>query len=477
MQYLIRPQGEISLKSRPVRAKFCALLSRNILAALKTQGIEAKITEFWDHLLLESERTDIAPIIKNIFGITYICPIIAVCKPNLADIFATVPQIFGPLVAGKTFGVRVKSLKKIGQSNSELAKNLGSELYALSAGVDLTNPQVWCHLRIAHDQVLFFIEKIEGAHGLPISSGGRALCLMSGGFDSPVAAWQILKRGIELDFLLCNLAGSEQIADVQRVTKELCSRWAFGYTPKFYVTDFQPLLDNLKSSTGSRYWQVILKRLMYQAGEAIAQKTGAVCLVTGEALGQVSSQTLHNLRAIEDAVKIPILRPLVAWDKEDIIELSRKVGTHDLSASIQEHCSLAKKNLSTQCSVETAQDCHNALDKSLIEQAITNTQNLPIYGPIITQNFYIDHVPQDAVVIDVRSAQAYKAWHYPEAVHLEFEHLLKICQKLPADKTYVIYCPISIQSVVAAEIMQKNGLQAYSFKGGSAALMKLTAAI
>lgn len=473
MLYLIRPQAEISLKSSQVRAKFLSLLARNIRIALKAQGVAAKISEHWDHLSVESDSPNVVSAVKQVFGIAIICPILRECESNLDDIMSVALEVFGPLVAGKTFGVRARTVRKNDISPSELAKNVGGLLFSGAAGVNLTNPDVWCHIHINNKRVYFFCERIPGAQGLPISSGGRALCLMSGGFDSPVAAWHMLKRGIQLDFLLCNLAGSEQVAEVQKVTKDLCDNWVFGYTPRFYVVDFQPLLENLKSSVRSKYWQVILKRLMYRAGEEIAKHVDAVCLVTGEALGQVSSQTIQNLRAIEDAVSIPVMRPLVAWDKEDIIRLSRIVGTHDASAGIQEHCSLAKKNLSTECGVVVAQQCHEALDVGLFEAAIAAVQEYPVGSKISTSNFYIDHVPEGCLVIDVRPKNIFQNWHYPEAVNVEFEHLLAIAPKLPKEKTYVLYCSISIQSLVAAEILQRHGLEAFCFKGGTTQLKKI----
>lgn len=474
MLYLVRPQAEISLKSPQVRTKFLALLSRNIRIALKAQGIDAKISEHWDHLMVDSETEKVVASLQKVFGIAIICPILGECQPALDEIKKTAVEIFKPLVKSKTFGVRARTVRKNEISPSELAKNIGALLFDSAKGVNLTKPEVWCHIHINPKRVYFFSEKLPGAQGLPVSSGGRALCLMSGGFDSPVAAWHMLKRGIELDFLLCNMAGSQQVADVQKVIKDLCDNWVFGYTPRLYVTDFQPLIEDLKSSSRSKYWQVILKRLMYRAGEEIAKKVNAVCLVTGEALGQVSSQTLQNLSAIEDAVAIPVLRPLITWDKEDIIRLSRMVGTHDASAGIQEHCSLSKKNLSTECSVLTAQECHQALDVRLFNEAIATTQNYPVGSEISTRNLYIEHLPENCVVIDVRPKNVFSSCHYPEAINVEFEHLLAIAPKLPNNKPYILYCSISIQSVVAAEVLQKQGLQAFCFKGGTSAIMKLS---
>src|SRR5690606_12565058 len=169
--------------------------------------------------------------------------------------------------------------------------------------------------------------------------------------DSAVAAWLMLKRGVQLDYVFCNLAGDAYERSVALVAKVLADDWSYGTRPRLHVIDFGPVLDDLRAKSRPRYWQVVLKRLMYRAGDHVAQEARAQGLVTGEAIGQVSSQTLVNLAAIDRASSLPVFRPLIGFDKMDIVELSRRLGTFELSSKVQEYCAIAPGNPATAASV------------------------------------------------------------------------------------------------------------------------------
>ncbi len=162
------------------------------------------------------------------------------------------------------------------------------------------------------------------------------MALISGGFDSAVAAWFVLRRGVALDYLFCNLGGKAYERLVLQAAKVLADYWSRHSTAILY--------GGLRRAGGGNaervrpaYWQVVLKRLMYRAGALLARHCRALTIVTGESIGQVSSQTLHNLRAIEAGLSIPVLRPLVAYDKEEIIRLARKIGTAVISERVREY--------------------------------------------------------------------------------------------------------------------------------------------
>ena len=166
--------------------------------------------------------------------------------------------------------------------------------------VNLDHPEVTVGVELRDGEALLFCGRIGGVGGLPLGVEGRAVCLLSGGFDSPVAAWLMLKRGVALDYVFCNLGGEAYERAVVSVAKILADAWSFGDRPKIHIIDFDAVVANLKDVVTPRYWQVVLKRVMYRAAEQVATAIGAEGIVTGEAIGQVSSQTLHNLRAIDD---------------------------------------------------------------------------------------------------------------------------------------------------------------------------------
>src|SRR5688572_30544808 len=154
----------------------------------------------------------------------------------------------------------------------------------------------------------------------------------------------MLKRGIALDYVFCNLGGDAYERAVVQVGKAIADDWSYGTKPHLHVVDFAPVLDELRAKTRASYWQVVLKRLMYRAACLVAAERNAEAIITGEAVGQVSSQTLSNLRAIESVATLPVLRPLIGFDKEEIIERAKMIGTASLSEQVKEYCAIAPGN-------------------------------------------------------------------------------------------------------------------------------------
>src|SRR5262249_26563879 len=150
--------------------------------------------------------------------------------------------------------------------------------------------------------------------GLPIGSEGRAVALVSGGFDSAVAAWLMLRRGVALDYVFCRLGGPTHQYGALRVLQGLGERWSYRDTARVHVVPFEPVVDQIRAATRPALWQLVLKRLMYRTACAVARERHGQAIITGEALGQVSSQTLRNLRALDGRLPLPILRPLVGID-------------------------------------------------------------------------------------------------------------------------------------------------------------------
>ncbi|MEJ2185682.1 MAG: THUMP domain-containing protein, partial [Gemmatimonadota bacterium] len=217
----------------------------------------------------------------------------------------------------------------------------GAALLPHSAGVDLDHPDLVVRVEVRDDRAYLFGDRIDGAGGLPLGVEGRALGLISGGYDSAVAAWLLLKRGVNLDYVFCNLGGDAYERAVVQVAKVLADDWSYGSRPRLHVVDFGAPVDELRAKVKQSYWQVVLKRLMYRAASWIGEELGSGAIVTGEAMGQVSSQTLTNLRAIEPASSLPVFRPLLGFDKNEIIERAQHVGTAGLSEQVKEYCAIA----------------------------------------------------------------------------------------------------------------------------------------
>jgi thiamine biosynthesis protein ThiI len=301
---------------------------------------------------------------------------------------------------------------------------------------------------------------------------------MSGGFDSPVAAWLVLRRGVSLDYVFCNLAGDAYERMVASITKVLADEHSYGDRPRLHVVEFGAVVDDLRAKVEPRYWQVVLKRQMYRAAEAVATELKAEAIVTGEAIGQVSSQTLGNLRAIDAAATLPVFRPLLGFDKSWIIERAEQIGTAALSARVYEHCAILPEKPVTHTSVERTAAQETDLDMALLAKAVAERRILDLRrlgaAELVEPYLFIDQVPEGAVVFDCRSQHQFRAWHYPGAELAAPHEVAGRMKELSKDRTYVLYCEYGVQTAAVAEVMQRVGYEAYSFRGGASKLRDWT---
>jgi thiamine biosynthesis protein ThiI len=343
--------------------------------------------------------------------------------------------------------------------------------------VDLDHPEVNVRLEITGGEVFFFSEHTTAPGGLPLCVEGRAVALVSGGFDSAVAGWYMLRRGVSLDYVFCNLGGATHQLGTLRVTKILADRWSYGDRPRFHAVEFGPVVEDLKARTRTRYWQILLKRLMLRSAERIAREKRAVAIVTGESVGQVSSQTLQNLAVISQATGNPILRPLVGFNKDEIIAAARRIGTFDLSKVVGEYCDLVPRNPATSASLEAILEEESRLDLTLLDRCTDERTVMDLRATDVEQieipDLEIDGIPEGAIVIDLRSKAEFDSWHCEDALWLDFAHAMKSYPSFDRGKTYVLYCEFGLKSAHLAEYMRKEGFDASNFRGGTRALKRL----
>lgn len=470
---ILRFSGEIFTKSRSVRAWFIRRVKENAAAALERAGID----DYEMHhdrgrldVICDDER---APdVLERIFGLTSVTPAELHPCATLDDVVEAGAAIFADRVPGRRFAVRTRrtgsAKTRIPFTSKDVEIALGSRLVDAGGSVDLDDPDVVCGVEVREGLAFFYHGERPGAGGLPTGVEGRALALISGGFDSAVAAWSILRRGVAVDFVFFNLAGPPQERATREVTQALCRGWAHGYEPKLHVVDFRPVVADLKAKTKGSFWQVVLKRLMKRAADAVARAEGHSALVTGESIGQVSSQTLPNLAAIAAPFATPVLRPLVAMDKEEIIARSRRIGTHDISSGVPEFCALAGGAPVTRATTYEIDAEEEKLDLALIdrlvdERAIHDALTMEYEAPVEVE---LDQVPDEAVVMDLRTRVGERDWRYPDSIHLPFETASEQWPRLPQGKTYLFYCDVGLKSAYLADRMQAAGFDAFSFKGG-----------
>ena len=472
MLILVRCASESVTKSQSVRRRFQQRLMNNCRAAFRQHQIDARIEPDWGRFYVHSSDDRVLDVLGRIYGIHNFAVVDAHCESNLDAMAQLARSTYGERVRGRRFGISCKRSGKHDFSSQDVCELLGRSInYHHSAQVDLGNPDIKISVVIRGETTFLYSDRVfRGVGGLPLKTGGRALCLMSGGFDSPLAAWMMQKRGIEVSYLFLNLAGRSYERSVVSVTKKLVDQWSFGISPKFYAMDFRPLVEQIQLRVKPGFAQVALKRMFYLAADRLAAEVGADAIVTGEAIGQVSSQTLPNLRAIEDQLSRPVLRPLIAYDKEEIMAECRRIGTFELSSRIQEYCRLVPDRPVTAAKREAVSTEVASLDDALLDQALQGRRCLDLKS-LTPSDLSIPYLTVDELlpgwsVLDCRDLNVSKSFPLAGSRWIDFYQLMDPSVALDRDQGYVVCCEVGTQSMVAAEHLQSLGYEAYSLRGG-----------
>ena len=334
--------GELSLKGRN-RATFERQMARNIRQALgpllapgglrREHGrMVAEVREAPAELI---EHLALVPGIRNL-------SIARQCERTLDAMRETaraaILEDFGPDVAGRRFRVSARrGDKRFPLTSPEINLEVGGWLKArLGLEVCLDAPEIDVRIEVTRDAAYIYTRKVAGIGGLPVGSSGRGVVLFSGGIDSPVAAYMMMKRGMRVTLAHCyNSTINRDFAKIRDLAARL-SRYQGRLN--LYLVDLEEYQRHAIALAPAEYRMILYKRQMIREAVRIARHRRADALVTGDSLGQVASQTLANIRAIYDASPLPLLSPLIAHDKEEIVALARRIGTYELS--IEEYCDI-----------------------------------------------------------------------------------------------------------------------------------------
>ncbi len=378
--------AELSLKGKN-RPYFERQLARNIRAALSDLG-PVLTRRFWGRLLVSLPTATpfdaVRQKLQPVFGISYFAPVQVVPQEMRAIEQAVLDGAERVLRPARSFRLEVnRGDKRFPLTSPETARRLGQAVVdALGAPVDLRNPEVTIYVNIQAEHVYVFAEKIRGPGGLPVGVTGRVIVLLSGGIDSPVAAHLMLKRGCKLDFVHFHAFRSGEEAAQSKVV-ELARRLVVpqGVAADLFLVPYHPFQMRLLAKE-SRYELVIFRRFMARVAQDLARQRRAQVIVTGDNLGQVASQTMENLVAVEDAMEMPIFRPLLCFDKQEIIGLAKQLGTFDLSVQpYKDCCSIVDRHPATRARVERVQGIEEGLDlPKLIADSLAETKTVRV-GP------------------------------------------------------------------------------------------------
>jgi thiamine biosynthesis protein ThiI len=367
--------GEIVLKGRN-RQQFERILHANIRAALRETGVPVQVRQREGVILLciadgeqrgepgwtqAAER--IAERMRDVPGIARVAQPLRVAKTPEAAVDAAVALTAR---AVGTFAIRPRRRdKRFPLTSSQLAVLVGREVQeAHGLAVNLSRPDTEVFIEVDSDEVFVFTEGTQGQGGLPVGMSGRGVVLMSGGIDSPVAAYRMMRRGLRCFFLHFSgmpLTGPESIYKAYALARGL-DRFQGG--SRLFVVPFGKAQQALASSGADRLQIVAQRRLMLKTGQALARRLDGAALITGDSLGQVSSQTLPNLTALDDAVRLPILRPLIGWDKTEIMAEARRIGTLAISELPDQDCCtlLTPRRVETRARIDDLRRLEGRLD-------------------------------------------------------------------------------------------------------------------
>jgi len=368
--------GEIGVKSPVVRKRFEKKLISNI-----KNLIDCKIDINQGRIFLYPEdHVDAMEYLKKVFGIVSFSPTLKT-ETDFETIKKAVQTYIKELVEvdefdpKKTFGVKCRRVGSHSFSSREMAGFCGAAVIELTnAPVDLSNPEFTLYIEVRDNDTYIFHEKIKGAGGLPIGTQGRMISLVSGGIDSPVATYLMMKRGCDITILNFNnhpfTGGSnEKIIKLYNKLKEYSS----GSDLRIYQVNYGDFLKKCTEEAPPRMTCVLCKSGMYQIAEKIAKQEKALAIIDGSSVGQVASQTLPNILATRYSTSMPVLSPLIGLDKMEISEIAEKIGTFEFSILPDNGCSAAPKHPETNAVLEKVLEVQEDIEMdSELEKVISS---------------------------------------------------------------------------------------------------------
>lgn len=333
--------SEIGTKGKATRPKFEKLLIQNVRAT----GAKFKVLRELGRILLQPVSEKDSELLNErlgkVFGVQYYATVKEVEFKDLEDLAKKVAVIYGHFVKNKLFRVTVHRVGNHKFGSIDAQKLIGEKLLEHGGKVNLRSFELEVKVNIKDRKALVFDAPRPGPGGLPIGSEGSVLVLFSGGIDSPVAAWYAMRRGCHPAFLFINLGGKDALDRVYAVYRKLAYLWGHENFV-FLVADGKPIVEEIKKHVVAEYRQVVLKRAFYNIAERVCKERKLDAIVTGESIGQVSTQTIKNLWGIESASNVLFIRPLIGFDKEDSIKLAQKIGTYELSNLVGELCNISE---------------------------------------------------------------------------------------------------------------------------------------
>ena len=381
--------GEIGLKTPGVRRHLEGLLSNHLGVMLTRQAASySKITRERGRFFIQTTNAEVvAHTASQVFGVVSTSPVWTVSS-DPDKIINQVKKLTPSFISeGQSFAVRVRRVKTHPFTSQEIASQVGAAIIEVTgknrpaAPVDLDNPDVEIHIEIREKSSYIFTTIIEGPGGLPYGSQGSVLGLHSGGLDSPVAQWLMMKRGARVIPLYfdSDVPPQQSLRTRALQSAKILAEWIPHNKVELLIVPYYKILRQLSKSKHPKITCILCKRMMYRMGAIVAAQEGAKALVTGETLGQVASQTLDNLAVLDSVVALPIFRPLIGIDKSQTMDLARRIGSYDVSSRDVGDCFAVPKQPSIAAFLDQIHEAEAALNiPEMVTNAISELERVPV---------------------------------------------------------------------------------------------------
>jgi thiamine biosynthesis/tRNA modification protein thiI len=473
MKFIIKLFPEIMIKSDSVRKRFIKILTSNIRNVLLRETENVAVIRNWDFIEVRAKVAEEAPMVLDLLqrtpGIHHILEVEEYPFETMHDIFEqTLAQVRSQL-EGKTFCVRVRRKGKHEFRSLDVERYVGGGLnqHIESARVKLTQPDVTIRIDIEHDKMLLVKARHEGLGGYPIGTQEDVLSLISGGFDSGVSSYMLIRRGSRVHYCFFNLGGAAHEIGVKQMAYHIWSRYSTSHKVRFVAINFENVVGEILEKVDNGQMGVVLKRMMVRAASKVAQRFDIQAIVTGEALGQVSSQTLTNLRLIDKAADALVLRPLITHDKEQIIAMAKTIGTDDIAKSMPEFCGVISKNPTVKAIESRILEEEGHFNFDVLEEAVQQAQYLDIREIAqkteqeVTSVETTSELGENDVILDIRSPEETEESPFTlEGVTVKVLPFYKLSSQfgsLDQSKQYLLYCQRGVMSKLQALYLKENG--------------------
>jgi len=474
MHFIVKVFSEIIIKSPPVRKRFIKQLRDNLRVQLNKLDVKIDVQRDFEKIEIRCDDESVTRLVADVLsrtpGIANYALIHDYPLCSMHEIYELTLKHWGEALEGKSFCVRAKRVGKHDFTSVELEQYVGGGLRqnTKARGVNLHNPDIIVPLEIKDERVWIITEKKNGLGGFPLGTQEAVLSLISGGFDSTVSTYLMMKRGVRAHFCFFNLGGRAHELGVKEVAYYLWNKYGSSHRVKFVTVPFEGVVNEILEKVDNSYMGVTLKRMMLRAAEQVAKSLDVPALMTGEAIAQVSSQTLINLNVIDQATPMLVLRPLATMDKLDIINISRKIGTEAFAAAMPEYCGVISVNPTTRAKMGRVIAEEENFDFAVLQDAIDSrrAQNIDEIIKDLDVNLAVPHVaevPAGAVIVDIRHPDEEETaplkLENAKVIKIPFYQLTKKFPELDQSQTYYLYCQKGVMSQLHAETLREEGAE------------------